>query len=120
MKTKIIGLTTAQVLDSRVRFGTNSLEKRRTKGFFGKFFENLSDPIIRVLLIATLLRVFLSFGNCNWYEIGGILLAVFTAAIGWVGTVGETVSGTPILMIFAGLPLVGLGVGLFRRMLNVN
>ena len=87
MKTKIIGLTTAQVLDSRVRFGTNSLEKRRTKGFFGKFFENLSDPIIRVLLIATLLRVFLSFGNCNWYEIGGILLAVFTAAI--VTTVSE-------------------------------
>ena len=87
MKTKIIGLTTAQVLDARVRFGTNSLEKRKTKGFFGKFFENLSDPIIRVLLIATLLRVFLSFGNCNWYEIGGILLAVFTAAI--VTTVSE-------------------------------
>lgn len=46
--------------------------------------------------------------------------SVFTAAIGWVGTVGETVTGTPILMIFAGLPLVGLGVGLFRRLLNVN
>lgn len=46
--------------------------------------------------------------------------SVFTAAIGWVSTVGETVTGTPILMIFAGLPLVGLGVGLFRRLLNVN
>lgn len=87
MKTRIIGLTAAQVLDARMRFGTNSLDKRKTKGFFGKFFENLSDPIIRVLLIATLLRVVLSFGNCNWYEIGGILLAVFAAAI--VTTVSE-------------------------------
>lgn len=87
MKTRIIGLTAAQVLDARMRFGTNSLDKRKTKGFFGKFFENLSDPIIRVLLIATLLRVVLSFGNCNWYEIGGILLAVFAAAT--VTTVSE-------------------------------
>ncbi len=87
MKTKIVGLTATQVMSARAQFGTNSLEKRKNKGFFGKFFENLSDPIIRVLLIATLLRVLLSFGKCNWYEIGGILLAVFTAAI--VTTISE-------------------------------
>lgn len=46
--------------------------------------------------------------------------AVFTAAIGWVTEVAETVSGEPILLMFAIIPLVGLGVGLFRRLLNVN
>ena len=45
---------------------------------------------------------------------------VFTAAIGWVGTVGETIVSTPILTLFCTLPLVGLGVGLFRRLINVN
>lgn len=45
---------------------------------------------------------------------------VFTAAVGWVGTVASTVTGTPVLLLFAVVPLVGLGVGLFRRLLNVN
>ncbi|MEG1758578.1 MAG: hypothetical protein RR235_09010 [Oscillospiraceae bacterium] len=45
---------------------------------------------------------------------------VFIAAVGWVGTVASTVTGTPVLLLFAVVPLVGLGVGLFRRLLNVN
>lgn len=45
---------------------------------------------------------------------------VFTAAIGWVGTVASTVTSEPVLLLFACVPLVGLGVGLFRRLLNVN
>lgn len=44
---------------------------------------------------------------------------IFTAAIGWVGTVGETIAGNPLLLTFCVIPLVGLGVGLFRRLLNV-
>lgn len=44
---------------------------------------------------------------------------VFTQAIAWAGDVGEVVVGTPILLIFCALPLVGLGVGLFKRLLNV-
>lgn len=46
--------------------------------------------------------------------------AVFTAAIGWAGDVGETIVSTPLLMVFVAIPLVGLGVGLFRRLINVN
>ena len=42
--------------------------------------------------------------------------ALVVAAIGWVGTVGSTVVSTPILLIFTTLPLVGLGVGLFKRL----
>lgn len=46
--------------------------------------------------------------------------SLFTAAVGWVGKVGETVTGNPILLIFCLIPLVGLGIGLFKRMLSVN
>lgn len=49
-------------------------------------------------------------------DVGG----VFEAAIGWVGTVAETIATTPILLIFCIIPLVGLGVGLFRRLIHAN
>lgn len=45
---------------------------------------------------------------------------VFTSAVGWVGTVVTTITDTPLLLVFCVLPLVGLGVGLFRRLINVN
>lgn len=44
---------------------------------------------------------------------------IFTAAIGWAATVGQTVVDTPILLMFVVLPLVGLGVGLFKRLLHI-
>lgn len=46
--------------------------------------------------------------------------SVFSTAIGWVGTVGNTIVSQPILLVFASLPLVGLGVGLFKRLISVN
>lgn len=46
---------------------------------------------------------------------------VFTAAIGWAGTVGTTVVNTPVLLLCAvGVPLCGLGVGLFKRLLSTR
>lgn len=44
---------------------------------------------------------------------------IFTASIGWVGTVATTIVNEPLLLMFCVLPLVGLGVGLFRRLLHV-
>ena len=44
---------------------------------------------------------------------------VFTAAVGWVGTVADTITGEPLLLIGCVLGFIGVGVGLFRRMLNV-
>ena len=48
--------------------------------------------------------------------------SVFTAAIGWVGDVVEviTASGNELLLIFCIIPLVGLGVGLTKRLMNMN
>ena len=45
---------------------------------------------------------------------------IFTAAIGWVGDVAQTIVSEPLLLCFAVIPLVGLGVGLFKRLISVN
>lgn len=47
--------------------------------------------------------------------------SVFTAAMGWAGKVGETIVGNPLLLLVAvGVPLCGLGVGLFKRLLSTR
>lgn len=48
-----------------------------------------------------------------------VISEVFTAAIGWVGTVSETVAGDPLLLFGVVIGFVGLGVGLFKRLLRV-
>lgn len=46
---------------------------------------------------------------------------VFTAAIGWVGTVATTIGDQPILLLACvGIPLCGLGVGMFKRLLSAR
>ena len=46
---------------------------------------------------------------------------VFTAAFGWVAKVGDTIVGNPLLLLFAvGVPLCGLGVGMFKRLLSTR
>lgn len=45
---------------------------------------------------------------------------LFSEAVDWVGDVAGVIMDTPILLAFVALPLVGLGVGLFMRLINVN
>ena len=54
-------------------------------------------------------------------ELIAAVTSVFTAAIGWVGTVASTIAGQPILLLACvGIPLCGLGVGLFKRLLSAH
>ncbi len=54
-------------------------------------------------------------------EIIASITSVFTAAIGWVGTVASTIAAQPILLLACvGVPLCGLGVGLFKRLLSAR
>lgn len=54
-------------------------------------------------------------------EIISAISSVFTAAIGWVGTVASTIGDQPILLISCvAIPLCGLGVGMFKRLLSVR
>lgn len=54
-------------------------------------------------------------------EIISAITSIFTAAIGWVGTVASTIAAQPILLLACvGVPLCGLGVGLFKRLLSAR
>ena len=54
-------------------------------------------------------------------EIIASITSVFTAAIGWVCTVASTIASQPILLLACvGVPLCGLGVGLFKRLLSAR
>lgn len=44
---------------------------------------------------------------------------VFNGALGWASTVANTVTGTPLLLFGVVLGFIGIGVGLFKRLLNV-
>ena len=44
---------------------------------------------------------------------------VFTASIGWVGTVAETVASNPLLLVGVVLGFMGVGITLFSRLLRV-
>ena len=45
--------------------------------------------------------------------------SVFTQAISWVGTTASTITGEPVLLLFCvAVPLCGLGVGMFSRLLH--
>lgn len=40
--------------------------------------------------------------------------------MGWAAKVGEAIAGNPLLLMFVLIPMVGLGVGLFRRLLGMR
>ncbi len=79
MTGKITGLTTLEAEISKEKHGDNSLAKEKTKGFFRRFFENLNDPIIKILILALLVEIIFTFGHCNFFEIFGIVIAILLA-----------------------------------------
>lgn len=87
MSLNLKGLTDKEVELSRERHGRNTLVRIKGKGIARRFFENLSDPIIRILIAALALEVIFTFGNCNLIEVFGILAAILIATT--VSTLSE-------------------------------
>ena len=87
MTNQIIGLTSAEVEKSLKLHGDNSLKKEKSKSFFKRFLENLSDPIIRILMIALVVQVIFTFRDVNLFETGGIIAAILLSTT--VSTISE-------------------------------
>jgi calcium-translocating P-type ATPase len=77
----LTGLTDEQVIASRERYGSNILKQAKQKGLLRQFFENLSDPIIRVLLVALGINLIFSLNGSRWYESIGIALAILLSTL---------------------------------------
>lgn len=73
------GLNNDEVIASRKEHGSNKMTKKKGKSFFRLFFENMGDPIIRVLLISLAVNIAFTFQNIDWFETGGIAIAVLLA-----------------------------------------
>ncbi len=56
-KSKIVGLTNAQVIKNREKYGTNVLTPPKRESLFLKFLKKFSDPLIIILLVAGALSI---------------------------------------------------------------
>jgi len=83
----IYGLSENEVRISREKYGTNEIKKERTKGFFSRFFENLFDPIIKILIFALIINIVFMLGNFDIIESIGIAATIIIATL--VSTVSE-------------------------------
>jgi len=86
---ELSGLTPDQVTQARTEFGTNSLTKRKRRGFWKSFFHNFNDPMIKVLMVALGVQIVMLFFNAfeQALETVGIAAAILIAVI--VSTLSE-------------------------------
>ena len=80
-------LTDAEVETSRATHGSNILSRKKKRGFARQFLANLGDPVIRILLCALGANLLFAFKGADWFETGGIALAVFLATL--ISTLSE-------------------------------
>ena len=81
------GLSNKEVLESRKKYGTNLITGKETKSFFKQFIETLGDPIIKILLIALVIKTVFLFKDFDWFETLGIMIAIFLAS--FISTISE-------------------------------
>ena len=70
------GLSKKEVILSRKKYGTNEIKKGKTNSFLTLLLESLADPIIKILLIALVIKIVFLFRNFDWFETLGILIAI--------------------------------------------
>ena len=47
------------------------------------------------------------------------IAAVVTQAMTWAGSVVTFIGDNPLIMVFVSIPLVGLGIGMVKRMISL-
>ena len=75
------GLTSDEVIKNRKKYGNNSLTKKNNDTFFKLLLETLSDPIIKILLIALGIKTIFLIKDFDWYETVGIVIAIMVASL---------------------------------------
>ncbi len=81
------GLNDKEVIINREKYGNNSLIKTKSNSFIKQLIISLSDPMIKILLIALGIKTVFLFKNFDWFETVGIVIAIFFAS--FVSTISE-------------------------------
>lgn len=87
LNTHLVGLTDAQVLESRMKHGTNILTPPEKDPLWKQFLEKFGDPLIIILMIAGVLSIGIAFyeyfglgqGGEVFFEPAGIFVAILLA-----------------------------------------
>jgi Ca2+-transporting ATPase len=109
------GLSPEAVVSSRQKFGENKLTPLPREPLWKKFIEKFDDPIIKILLAAALLSMFVELFNGHPKEkvpgapiLSAVLLALFGGAIAtflaikWSDWIPSLMFGSAILVFLAG------------------
>lgn len=74
-----VGLSDAQVADSRQQYGDNVLTPPKKTSLRKLYLDKYRDPIIQILLVAALVSLALAFVEHDFVETLGIFIAIFIA-----------------------------------------
>ncbi len=81
------GLSKSEVQKARETYGENRFSRRKRVSFARRFWGNLGDPVIKVLLVALGLHLLLLFRGGDVIETVGIAISVFLAT--FISTASE-------------------------------
>ena len=79
MKEKLQGLTAAEVEQSRLEHGENLLTPPKKQSVWRLYLEKYDDPMVRILLLAAVVSLVLSFVRQDFMETIGIIAAIILA-----------------------------------------
>ena len=76
-----MGLTNDEVINSRKKYGTNEINIKKNHKFIDLFIESLGDPMIKVLLVALVIKIVFLFQDSNYFETIGIIIAILLSTL---------------------------------------
>ena len=83
----MLGLNKEEVLENRKKYGSNRITNKSKNSFFKLLIEALSDPIIKILIIALAIKILFLFKDFDWFETLGIIISIFVASL--ISTISE-------------------------------
>ena len=79
---KQYGLKNSEVSASKKLYGSNILPQPARQSFANKLWENMQDPMIKILLVALGINMlFVYMGQADWVEALGIMIAILLAVL---------------------------------------
>lgn len=82
MKDRFNGLSEQEVIKSRERYGRNEIIEKEPDTLWDRIKDGFSDPMIKLLCaIAVIMGIMCAFGQAEWYEPVGTVIAILLVTI---------------------------------------
>ena len=111
------GLTNKEVIQSRNKYGRNTLTKVKKRSLFSLILSSLSDPIIKILIIVLVFKIIFLFRNNDYFETIGILICIILAST--IGSFAEYGSEEALLFtddLFYAMMAEAISIGMEKNL----